>query len=254
MGSIVKWIGAGIGWVAGEWLGAMYGWGIGGPAGSIIGFILGTIIDSFEFRIFRKSSKQSAMGSFATNILMLIAAVLKADGSITKPELDCVKAFLKQNFGEKEASKAYQLLGTILKNNILLENACSLIRQHLDYSSRLQLTHFLYSLANADGAVSEAEKNILNVINIGLRVSVSEKRSVGTMFAHEDSIIMAYGTLGINRTASIIDIKKAYRRLAAQYHPDKVSYLGDEQKKAANEKFQQLQRAYDTIKKERNIT
>ena len=254
MGNFVKWIGAGTGWFVGEWLGAMNGWGVGGPAGSILGFILGTVVDSFELRIFRKSDKPITMGDFATNLLMLIAAVMKADGQIRKKEQDYVKVFLKQNFGEKEAPKAHLMLNTILKQQIPLENACPLILQQLDYSSRLQLTHFLYNLANVDGTVNEAEKNILNYINNTLRVNVSGKRSVGSMFAQEDSDIIAYGILGVHRSASVIDIKKAYRRLAAQCHPDKVAYLGEELKKVANDKFQQLSRAYETIKKDRKFT
>jgi len=254
MGNFVKWIGAGAGWYVGEWLGAVNGWSVDGPAGSILGFILGTVVDSFELRIFRKSGKQTTMGTFATNLLVLISAVIKTEGHIKKSELNYVKVFLKQNFGEKEASKALILLNTNLKQKITLENACSVIYQHLDYSSRLQLTHFLYNLANVDGTVSEAKKNVLNSINIGLRVNVSEKRSVGSMFAHEDSIIMSYAILGVQRSASVIDIKKAYRRLASQCHPDKVAFLGDEMKKAANDKFQQLSRAYETIKKVRNFS
>ena len=253
MCNFVKWIGAGLGWFLGEWFGAMNGWDVGGPAGSIVGFFFGTMIDSFEFRIFSKSGKQT-MGYFSTSLLVLIAAVMSAEGQVKKQQQNYVKGFLKQNFGVKEAPKAYLMLNTILKQQFSLENACSLIFQHLDYSSRLQLTHFLYNLANADGVVSETEKNILNSINNGLRVNVSERRTVGSMVAHDDTMIMAYDILGIQRTASVIDIKKAYRRLAALYHPDKVAYLGDELKKTANDKFQQLARAYETIKKERKFS
>ena len=254
MYNLVKWIGAVAGWFIGEWLGAMNGWGVGGPAGSILGFMLGTVVDSFEFRIFRRSGKKTTMGHFSNSLLMLIAAVMKAEGPVKKLEQDYVKEFLKKNFGEKEAAKAYHMLNVILKQKIPLENAYTVICQHLDYSSRLQLTHFLYNLANVDGTVSEAEKIILNKISNGIKVVVSEKRSVGSMFAQEDTVVVAYGTLGVHRTASIIDIKKAYRRLAAQYHPDKVAYLGEELKKTANDKFQQLSRAYETIKKVRNFS
>ena len=254
MGNFVKWIGAVAGWFAGEWLGGRLGWEIGGPAGSLVGFILGTVIDSLEIQPFRKSDKQTATGNFTMNLLLVISAVMQAKGPITKKKTNNVKVFLKQHFGEKEASKAFVQLNKLLKQKIHLENACEIIYHYLDYSSRLQLTHFLYSLANTDGTMSETEKKILNIIYHGIKVDVSEKHSVGTMFVQDDSIIMAYGILGIQRTASVIDIKKAYRSLAAKYHPDKVSYLGDEMKKVANEKFQQLSRAYETIKKERKFS
>ena len=254
MGHFVKWIGGVLGWVIGKWLGDNYGFELGGPVGCLLGFVLGTVIDSFEIRIFRKSNKKQTVGDFANNLLMLIAAVLRAEGPIVKSEIDYVKTFLKQNFGEKEASKALSHLQHIIKQSIPLENACEQVRQHLDYSSRLQLTNFLFNLAKIDGLVRESEQKILNRINEGLKVSVSEKRSVGSMFVHEDSIIVAYGILGVNRSASIIDIKKAYRNMATKYHPDKVAYLGEDMRKIANEKFQQLSRAYETIKKERNFT
>ena len=254
MVNFVKWIGGVLGWVTGNWLGNNYGWELGGPAGCLLGFFVGTVIDSFEIQIFRKSSKKKEIGDFANNLLMLIAAVLKADMPIVKSELDYVKTFLRQNFGEKEATKALNQLNKLLKQNIPIDDACEQVHYHLDYSSRLQLTHFLYNLAKINGQVSEAEQKMLNRINNGLKVSVSEKRSVGSMFIHEDSIIVAYGILGVHRSSSIIDIKKAYRNLATKYHPDKVAYLGEDLKKIANEKFQQLSRAYETIKKERNFT
>jgi DnaJ like chaperone protein len=253
MGGFVKWIGAVSGWLAGEWLGGRFGWEVGGPAGCLLGFIVGTVIDSFEIRLFRKSAKKIEMGVFASSLLVLIAAVIKAEGPVVRLEIDYVKTFLKQNYGEKEAKKALSRLSKILKQNFPLDNACELVLHHLDYSSRLQLTHFLYNLAKIDKPVSEAEQKILNRINAALKVSVSDKRSVGSVFVQEDSIILAYGILGIHRSSSILDIKKAYRNLATKYHPDKVAFLGEDMKKIANEKFQQLSRAYETIKKERHF-
>ena len=254
MGHFVKWIGGVAGWVLGEWLGSVYGWERGGVFGCLLGFIVGTVIDSFEIRIFRKSTKKNTLGEFSNNLLILIAAVMKAGGPVVRAELDYVKTFLKQNFGGKEAVKALAQLNLFLKQNISIDHACEHVLHYLDYSSRLQLTHFLFNLAKIDGPVNEAEQRTLNRINQGLKVSVSEKRSIGSLFVQEDSIIMAYATLGVHRSASIIDIKKAYRSMATKYHPDKVAFLGEDLKKAANEKFQQLSRAYETIKKERNFT
>jgi len=242
MYSFVKWIGGGLGWA------------FGGPLGGVLGFVAGTVFDSLELRIFRKSDEKTTMGDFATSLLVLIAAVLKAEGPVLKSELDYVKQFLKQNYGEKEAGDALILLKEILKQNIPLDDICVQIRNNLDYSSRLQLVHFLYNLANIDGHLSGAEQSIINYITNALKVSVSEKRTVGTTIEQEDSIVAAYKNLGVDRATSIIDIKKAYRNLAIKYHPDKVAYLGEEQRKIANDNFQRLTRAYELIKKERNFS
>ena len=254
MRNFVKWIGAGIGYFVGVKLGDIFGWEVGGPAGGIIGFIVGTVIDSLEIRLFRKSNKENTMGEFATNLLMVIAAVLKADEPIVKQQLDNVKIFLKQNFAEKEASKALILLRKILKQQIPLTDACAHVRPHLDYSSRLQLTHFLHKLATVNGQTSTARQNILNIVNIGLHVTMSDRRTVGVSLAQTESINAAYSVLGIHPSSSIIHIKKAYRTLAAKYHPDKVAFLGEEARKTSNEKFQQLSRAYEIIKKERGFS
>lgn len=63
----------------------------------------------------------------------------------------------------------------------------------------------------------------------------------------------AYATLGLNEHASNDDIKKAYRNLVRQYHPDSLSHLGEEEKKRASEKFLTVQQAYERIKRTRNF-
>ena len=237
-----------------KWIGGGLGWAFGGPLGGVLGFIAGTVYDSLEIKIFSKPDETTTMGDFATSLLVLIAAVIKTEGPVVKSELDYVKQFLNQNFGEKGSGEALILLKEILKQNIPLDDVCLQIRENLDYSSRLQLMHFLYNLANADGHLSGAEQNILNYIANYLKVSVSDKRTVGTVIGQDHSIIAAYELLGIDRATNIIDIKKAYRNLATKYHPDKVAYLGEELRNAANDKFQQLTRAYELIKRERNFS
>ena len=242
MDNFVKWIGGGVGWV------------LGGPIGGVLGFVGGAIVDSFEVKWFQKSDALVFIGDFSENVLVLIAAVLKAENKKTKLEWDYVKHFLKQNYGEKESIKAFNLLLELLRQNPPLEKVCGHLRMNLDYSSRLQFSHFLSNLANIDGHVTEAEQRILNMINHGLGLAISDKRSVGSVMSQDDSIKMAYETLGVQRTTSILDIKKAYRNLAIQCHPDKVAFLGEKQRKEANDKFQQLTHAYEIVKKDRRFT
>jgi len=194
------------------------------------------------------------MGEFANNLLVLIAAVMKADGPVVRSELEYVKQFLKQNFGEKNTVKALALLNNIRKLNILPDEACVYINRHLDYSSKLQLIHFLTNLANIDGNMSDAEQKLLKKISNTLRVSLSEDRAIGWVDVHEKEKIMAYATLGVNRSDSIIDVKKAYRTLAIKYHPDKVAFLDDHQKKIAKDQFQRLTGSYEIIKKDKGFT
>ena len=253
MGGFVKWIGGFAGCALGYWSGGIYGWGIGAVAGGLLGFIAGTVIDSFEI-FSRKRDKKPTMGEFAINLLVLIAAVMKADGPVVKSELECVKQFLKQNFGEKDAVKALALLNNIRKLNNPPDQACNYVNSHLDQSSKLQLIHFLYNLANIDGNASDAEQKMLKKISNVLRVNLSEDRSVGRLDVREKELIMAYATLGVNRTDNIIEVKKAYRSLANKYHPDKVAFLDENQKKNANDHFQRLTSAYEIVKNDKRFT
>lgn len=240
MGNFAKWIGGGLGWA------------FGGPLGGVLGFIAGSIFDSLEINIFRKSDGKTTMGDFAVSLLVLISATMKADGKVLKSELDYVKHFLIQNFGQKESFEALSILKELLKQDIPIEEVCAQIRRNLDYSSRLQLIHFLYNLANVDKPVTAAEQKLLDRITIHLGVKMDDKRSIGSMFS-KSSLEAAYAVLEIDMNAGVKEIKKAYRAMAVKYHPDKVAYLGEEMKQAANEKFQKLNEAYELIKKERDF-
>jgi DnaJ like chaperone protein len=238
MGNFAKWIGGGLGWVLG-----------GGPIGAVIGFAIGAMFDSVgQVQI---TSGKTTPGDYAMSLLVLIAAMLKADGKILKSELDYVKRFLVQNFGEEGAREALAMLKDILKQDIPVADVCAQMATHLDYSSRLQLLHFMFGLANADGRLDPAEEQLIAVMGHSLGITQGDLNSIHSMF--RNTIEDFYKILEIEPSASDDEVKKAYRRMAVKYHPDKVAYLGEDVKKAANEKFQKLHEAYEKIKKERGM-
>lgn len=240
MGNFAKWIGGGLGWV------------FGGPIGGLIGFLFGTIIDSVTTQSIQVNQGRTTPGDYAISLLVLIAAVMKADGKIMKSELDYVKKFLVQNFGIDGTQEALTILKDLLKQEIPVEDVCEQISQKVDYSSRLQLMHFLYGLSHSDGRMEPAELNLIQRIANALGISASDNESIKSMFV-SDTLDSAYKILEVEPTASDDEVKKAYRKMAVTYHPDKVAYLGEEFRKAANEKFQKLNEAYEKIKKERGI-
>lgn len=236
----------------GKWIGGGLGWAVGGPIGAIVGFVVGSIVDKSSDTQSNNKTGYSAgttTGGYVMSLLVLVAAVMKADGKVLKSELDYVKKFLVNNFGAPSAAEALKLLRDLLQQNIPVNEVCRQIQQNMNYSARLQLLHFLFGIANADGEIADSEQNMITSISRQMGISNSDFESIMAMFV--TNIDGDYKILEIERTASDEEVKKAYRRMAMKYHPDKVSHLGDDFQKAANEKFQKVNKAYENIKKER---
>jgi DnaJ like chaperone protein len=132
-----------------------------------------------------------------------------------------------------------------------MDQICHDVQTRMQPEVRVQIIHYLFGIAKADGSVSESELNVLNVIASMMGVSNVDFESVKNMFyRNADS---DYKILGIEATATDDEVKKAYRQMAIKFHPDKVASMGEEYEKGAKEKFQQIQEAYDNLKKSRGI-
>jgi len=233
-----------------KWLGLGAGWIFAGPVGGIIGLAIGALLDG-NVQVKTNVSGRTTINDFAMSLMVLIAAVMKADGKIMKSELDYVKNFLNKTFGEQAASELTVMLRDILQQDIVIDDVCNQIGNHLDYSSKLEMIHLLFGVSKADGEIHPSELAIIEQIAAKLGVTSADFKSIKAMFIEETD--SAYKTLGLERTATVDEIKKAYKRLAIEHHPDKVSYLGEEVQNAAKEKFQKLNEAYEKIKKEKGF-
>jgi len=186
------------------------------------------------------------------SLLVLSAAVMKADGKVLKSELDYVKKFFTQQFGTQNTASQMKVLQELLKKDIPVRQICEQIRYNMEHPLRLQLLHYLYGISKADGHVDKTEVEIIEQIAYYLGISGKDMASIKAMFYKETA--SAYKILEIEKGATDSEVKKAYRRMAVKHHPDKVSHLGDEFRKAAKEKFLMVQEAYENIKKERGMS
>lgn len=239
MGNFTRWIAGGLGW-------AFFG-----PIGGVVGFVIGSVVEGSQSRVGRIEPGKTTVGDFAVSLLVLIAAVMKADGKVVKSELDYVKKYFVQAFGESSAVEAIMMLRDILNQQIDVRDVSYQIKSRMDYPSRLQMMHLLFGVSYADGKVHPAELSILEQIGGYLGISVKDFDSIKSMFVENTEA--SYKILEIEPSATNEEVKKAYRKMAVKYHPDKVSYLGEEFKNTANEKFKKVSEAYDKIKKERGI-
>lgn len=236
----------------GKWLGGGLGFVMGGPIGGMLGFLMGSVMDesSGDFT-YTSSPVRTSQGDFVVSLLVLIAAVMKADGKVVKSELEYVKRFFVAQFGQDNARQVLLTLKDILEKDIPVTDVCRQIKYNMDYSSRLQLLHLLFNLSLADTVISKPEADILEKIAVNLGVEENDFRSIKNMFIPETDSL--YRILEVEPASSNDEVKKAYRRMAMKYHPDKVSHLGEEFKQTADEKFKKVNEAYEKIKKERNM-
>ncbi len=233
-----------------KWIAGALGWAMGGPIGGIIGFALGAISDDATKTY--KTGRGALPNDFSAALLVLCAAVMKADNQLMKTELDYVKQFFTRQFGVEHTKQRMLLLREILKQPIPLAEVCDQIKQNIDSSSRLQLLHLLFGIAAADGNVNADEINLLKEIAWRTGINERDYMSLQSMFVRD--VHAAYKILEIEKSASEEEIKKAYRRMAMRYHPDKVHHLGPEYQKDALEMFKKINEAYEQIKKERGMS
>jgi DnaJ like chaperone protein len=236
-----------------KWLGGGLGFVMGGPIGGLLGFLLGSFFDEAGSVSYSEPGRShgTTPGAFGVSLLVLIAAVMKADGAVVKSELDYVKQFFIRQFGRESSKEALIMLRDLLKQEIPLYDVCQQIKTNMDYSSRLQLLHLLFGVSAADTKIHPSEANLIEKISGYLGISSGDYLSIKNMFVPETD--SAYKILEIDQSASNEEVKKAYRKMAMKYHPDKVSHLGEDFRKTADDKFKKVNEAYEKIKKERNI-
>lgn len=228
-----------------KWLWGGLGWAMGGPIGAIMGYALGSMTGS------NRNYTQTRGGDFGAAMLILFAAVMKADNELKKSELNFVKKFLTDNFGINYTKQRMELFKKILNQNINVKDVCGQIKTHMDLNSKIQLIHILFALSKADNEIHQNEINIISNIGNLIGINDTDFESIKAMFVPNTKA--AYQILGLDTNANNSEIKIAYRKMATKYHPDKVSHLGDEFSKVAEEKFKSINDAYQKIKKERNI-
>ena len=265
---------------AAKWILGGLGFVLGGPIGAIIGVVIGSLFeggtswfnglpesddeDTSRSGSYREQSQsgrstQSSHSSRATagdvrvSYLVLIACVMKADGHVLKSEVNFIKPYLIKLYGEEGAKQALQLLKKLLEQDIDYVSVCGQMKQYINYSIRLEMLHLLLDLANADGDFAESERAMIERIGICLGISRGDYNSLESLYKKTKDPHWAYTVLEIEETASDEEVKKAYRRMAMKFHPDKVANAGEEMRQKATEKFRAINEAYEHVKLLRNM-
>ncbi len=231
-----------------RWVGGGLGWALGGPIGALLGFALGSMADNTQTA---QEEPVTRPGDFKLSLMVLTAAIMKADNSIKKTELNNVKSFLINQFGQQEAGELLIVLRDLLKKEIDLKAVSNQVGMMMDTAAKQQLMHYLFGLSTADGELTMTETSALKSIAFHMGVPDAEFNAILSMFTKK--LYNPYNILEISPDATDEKVKKAYRQAALKYHPDRVAHLGEDVRKGAEEKFKKVAEAYESIRKQRGI-
>ncbi len=272
----------------GKWIGSALGWILSGGnvLGAIAGYCIGSLLsdatstaerengfngngntfrNDYSDTQFNQRPFEEDRNSFLFSMLVLSSYIIKADGKIMHSEMNCVRNFLRNNFGEQAVRQGEDILlklfemqkqqgATTFKETI--RKSCVEISFHMNIGQRLQLLDYLIIIAKVDGTVSPEEVYALKEVATYLGLSAQDVDSMLNMEASPNQQIgldEAYKILGISPNATNDEVKAAYRKMALKHHPDRVSTLGDDVREAAEKKFQEINNAKERIYKARGL-
>lgn len=236
--------------------------------GVFLGFIVGYFLDRNKEKIKRSSeafgrgfsdteeaqSRNINSFDFELKLLSLSSLVIKADGEVNAAELDYVRRYFVESYGKEKANETFKKFNYVVKNQKLSKKEIAeYIKNRTQYHSRLQILHFLFSISNSDGQVSNAELRLISDIGNIFEIKYKDFESIRAMFASTEKVESAYTILELEPDATIPEIKKAYRTMVKKYHPDKLQHLPEHLIKGAEEKFRSVQKAYEKLQKERGF-
>lgn len=251
-----------MGWL-GKAIGGTIGFAMGGPLGAVAGAAFGHMFDGNEEKVQMLSgrtagdSAERAQMAFFVASFSMLAKLARADGEVTEAEMRSIREFMARdlNLNAQSQQAAEQIFHAALRTNQSFEDFAGQFYQHFARQPQLLelMIDILLRVSVADGTLQEAEEQlILSAVRI-FNFSEADYRKLKSRYVKDTERF--YARLGCSSSDSDETVKKQYRRLVRDYHPDTIASKGlpEEFVKFANDKFREIQEAYEAISKERNL-
>ena len=255
----------------GKALGGAFGFMIGGPLGALMGIAFGHSFDrgmsgvgGAEFA----AGQERIQAAFFTATFSVMGYIAKADGRVTRDEIQLAEAVMDRlGLGTEMRESAKKLFGEGKANDFPIDEVMQQFKRETHRRTTLiqMFLEIQLQAAYADGVMHPAEREALVGIcgHLGIPVALLDRleemllagfgRSGYDVASSKTSVVDAYHILGLDESVSDAELKKTYRRLMSQHHPDKLVAKGlpEEMVQDATEKTQQIKAAYELIRESR---
>jgi DnaJ like chaperone protein len=248
----------------GTLLGGTLGYMFGGPLGALLGAALGRNFDrgirvTGEHAAYGIGQQERVQAAFFTASFSIMGHIAKADGKVTATEIASAEAIMaRMQLDSRQRRAAIKLFNEGKREDFPLHDVLMQFRREC-HGRRNLVQMFLeiqIAVAMADGRLHAAERRL--IFSIGQELGFTHA-AIEHLFSFTgrseqapqrgQSLEDAYEILGVSKASTDAEIKKAYRRLMSQHHPDKLIAKGlpDEMVKIATEKTQKIKAAYEAI-------
>ena len=237
-----------------SFIGAMIGFTLGGPIGALLGGVIGSRFGKRKEKLSFSNNKKNQVAFFAA-LFACLAKLAKADGKVTREEIQAVDNFIKERFkfNSDQRKFAIEIFNHAKDDQSSFVDYASQLSKLLIRNKNALLVFYelLFELAVADGVLHENEEELLkkavHIFNIDPKIFESLKSNF------LETELNPYGVLGVSEDMDLEEIKKVYRRKRREFHPDTLISKGlpEELLERAKEKFIEIQEAYESIEKNR---
>ena len=250
-----------MGWI-GKLVGGTLGFAIGGPLGAIAGAAFGHAYDRTQEEV-RQDEKirplpgQEAQLTFFVATFSMLAKLASSDGELTENEIDTINRFMLYDLKLDPQSRmvATHIFNTALSSQSRFEDFAAQFFGQFHHQPQIleMMIDILLRVAVSDGQMDPREERLIQTAARIFDFSETSFQALRSKYVQTSD--RYYSVLGVNRDDPEEQIKRQYRKLVKEYHPDRILSKGlpEEFIQIAQDKFREIQEAYEGIKKERGM-